>query len=183
MKKVILRELTNALRDIWRSKENNSGGLLYLNFRQYRGPGIELRDGTAINPGDRIGELHLANSEFYQILRKSSSSVQAVMKIKKEMKQEITQLAELVKQKKVDPEVESFFGISIFHQEARLLGFDVKEMKSTFWRLCYQIGQLPHIILFNPFWIRSKKKQPFIAKEIWISRTALLRDFLPTSKS
>lgn len=183
MRKMIWREFTLALLDVFKHKKNKSRGLLRVNLRQYRGPEIELRDGTLVRPGDSIGELHLSNSAFFNILRNCSSDVQAVMKIKKEMKQELTQLAELVQQNKIDQRVEAFFGITFFHQGARLLGLDIKEINSAFWRLCYQIGQLPLFILIHPFsWIHPKKKN-LVPNEIWISRSALLRHFLPTSKS
>lgn len=159
MRKIIWREFTIALLDILRYKKNKSRGLLHVNLRQYHGPEIELRDGTSVRPGDSIGELHLSNSAFFNILRNCSSDVQAVMKIKKEMKQELTQLAEMVQQNKVDQKIKAFFGITIFHQGARLLGFDIKEIDSAFWRLCYKVGQLPLFVLIHPLnWIHPKKK-------------------------
>ena len=183
MIKMIWRVFTIALLEIFKNKKDKSRGQLHVNLRQYRGPEFELRDGTLVRPGDSIGELHLSNSAFFNILRNSSSDVQAVMKIKKEMKQELTQLAEMVQQNKIDQMIKAFFGITIFHQGARLLGFDIREINSTFWRLCYQIGQLPLFVLIHPLsWLHPKKKT-LVPKEIWISRSALLRDFLPTSKS
>ncbi|MGB4429357.1 MAG: hypothetical protein WBI48_06975, partial [Thermacetogeniaceae bacterium] len=100
MRKMIWREFTIALLEIFKNKKDKSRGQLHVNLRQYRGPEFELRDGTLVRPGDSIGELHLSNSAFFNILRNSSSDVQAVMKIKKEMKQELTQLAEMVQQNK-----------------------------------------------------------------------------------
>lgn len=193
MKQTIWREFTLALWDIWERiysllfhvRKIKPGGLFRLNLRQYRGPVLTLRDGTTVHPGDMVGELHLANRQLVDLQRKCSNQIQAVMCVKKEMKQNLTHLATLVAQEKVSPEVKAFFGITIFHQGARLLGFEVEEIESRFWRYCFRLGQLLLLATYHPLGTRRLKQghQSLVPKVIWISRAALTRDFLPQDRS
>lgn len=189
MKQTIWREFTLALWDNWeriysfifnvqRIKPGNS---LRLNLRHYHGPVLALRDSTEVFPGDLVGELHLTNRKLLDLQLKCDNPIQAVMRVKKEIKQHLSHLATLAAQEKLDPKVQAFYGITIFHQGARLLGFEVKEIESSFWRFCFQVGQLLLLIVYHPLGIRRLKKghQSLVPKVIWISRAALIRNFLP----
>lgn len=187
MKPSIWREAILSLWDIWerlfslvfRIHEIDPGNLFRLNIKEYRGPAVELRDGTVITPGERVGELHLANKELLRIQTSCCSQIRATMCVKREMKQSLSQLAELVAQKKIE-DVKAFYGITIFHQGARLLGFEVREFKPGPLRFCYWIGQMLLLALYHPEGFRRLRQghQALTPKVVWLSRSALLRDFL-----
>jgi hypothetical protein len=189
MKQTIWREFTMTLRDnlerayssIFHVQRIKPEDLFRLNLRHYHGPVLTLRDNTEVFPGDLIGELHLPNVELLDIQLKSSNPVQAVMSVKKTMKQHLSHLATLAAQEKLDPKVQAFYGITIFHQGARLLGFEVKEIESSFWKFCFQVSQLLLLEIYHPLGIRRLKQghQSLSPKVIWISRATLIRDFLP----
>ncbi len=155
--------------------------LLHLSFKKYQGPELELRDGTRIKPGDIVGELHLANKALFRIQQKCSNKVKAAMYIKKEMRQNFEILAKLVLQQKEAREVKAFYGITIFHQGARLLGFEVKEIEPVFKRLLLTLTH-NFFLLFCHLSIITTTKSRYhllVPKVIWISKEALLQNFLP----
>ncbi len=182
------RNLLLSLWEIWerlyscifRVREIEPGGILRLNLRPYRGPAVELRDGTVISPGELVGELHLASRELFKIQQKCDSQVKATMQVKRALKQNLTQLANYVLQKKVAEEVRAFYGITLFHQGARLLGFEVRELQ-PFIRFLYGLGQSLLLVSYHPAGLRRLRSghRALTPKVIWISRAALLRDFTP----
>ncbi len=192
MKQSIWRELILSLWDIWERlfglifhiRQVEPGNLFRINVRQYRGPAVELRDGTVITPGERVGELHLANKELIKIQTNCSNHIKATMCVKREMKQSLAQLARLVMQKKVE-DVKAFYGITIFHQGARLLGFEVRELQPGFWRFCYWVGQMLLLALYHPTGLKRLKlgHHTLTPKVVWLSRAILLRDFSPAGNS
>lgn len=192
MKPSIWREFIFSLWDVWerlfslifRIHQIEPGNLFRINIRQYRGPAVELRDGTVINPGERVGELHLANKELFRLQTNCCNQIRATMCVKKEMKQSLSQLAALVAQKKVE-DVKAFYGITIFHQGARLLGFEVREFRPGFWRFCYWLGQMLLLALYHPAGLKRLKigHNTLSPKVVWLSRSALLRDFLVSGNS
>ncbi|KUK36838.1 MAG: hypothetical protein PWQ99_23 [Clostridia bacterium] len=192
MRQTIWREFTLAFWDVWEriysllfhARKLQPGSLFRLNLREYRGPVLTLRDGTALHPGDMVGELHLANRQLLELQQKCGNQIQAVMCVKKELKQSLSQLATLVAQGKVDPQVKAFFGITIFHQGARLLGFEVEEIRSRFWRFCFRCGQLLLLATYHPLGFRRFQKghQSLVPKVIWMSRSQLIRNFSPPER-
>lgn len=192
-KQSIWREFILSLWEIWERlfglvfhiQEIEPGGLFRLNIRQYHGPIIELHDGTVITAGDLVGELHLANKELYKLQQDCPNQVKATMCVKKELKKNLTRLALLAAQKKIQPDVKAYYGITIFHQGARLLGFEVKEFQPGFWRFCYWVGQTLLLILYHPAgWKRLKMgHQSLSPKMIWLSQVTLMRDFLSPGSS
>ncbi|MDH7577099.1 MAG: hypothetical protein QHH75_04560 [Bacillota bacterium] len=183
------RNLLLLLWDIWERfysylfhvRKIEPDGLLRLSLRPYRGPAVELRDGTVITPGELVGELHLANKELLKIQQKCNSQVKATMCVKKELKRSLVQLANHVRQKKVAEEVKAFYGITLFHQGARHLGFEVKEPPSAFLRFFFGLGQSLLLVCYHPAGLKRLKlgHHSLTPKLIWISRAALLKDFLP----
>jgi len=192
MKQSIWREFVISLWEIWERlfslifhiHQFEPGSLFRVSVRQYRGPAVELRDGTVINPGERIGELHLANKELFKLQMNSSNHIKATMCVKREMKQSLSHLAALVAQKKVE-DVKAFYGITIFHQGARLLGFEVRELQPGFWRFCYWLGQMLLLVLYHPAGLKRLKlgHHTLTPKVVWLSQAALLRDFAPAGNS
>ncbi len=187
------RDILRSVWEIWERfcdrlfhvQQIEPDGLLRLNLRPYRGPAVELRDGTVISPGELVGELHLANRELYKIQRKCSNQVKATMRVKKEMKRSLTQLAGHVVQTEAAGEVKAFYGITLFHQGARHLGFEVRELQPAFWRSCFGLGQSLLLAGYHPAGLKRLKlghRSP-APKVIWISRAALLRNFSPSGGS
>jgi len=164
--------------EIMKSDQNN---LLSLSFKKYQGPELELRDGTRIQPGDTVGELRLANKALFRIQQKCSNRVKAAMCIKKEMRQNFESLAKLVVQQKEAEEVKAFYGITIFHQGARLLGLEVKEIEPAFKRLLLTLTHNLFLFLCSLSSITRTKSRYhlLVPKVIWISKEALLQNFLP----
>jgi hypothetical protein len=187
MKQSIWREFILFLWSGWEKlfalalhiQEVEPGNLVRLNIKQYHGPTITLKDGTEIRPGETLGELHLDNKELFKLQQNCSNRVKAVMTVKKALKRDLHRLAELMLQQKIATGVKAFYGITLFHQGALLLGFEVRDFRSSFLSTCFCIGQMLLLVAYHPSGIKRLKQghQALGSKEIWISRTALLRDF------
>lgn len=156
------------------------GNLFRLNVRHYNGPVVKMHDGTMILPGELVGELHLVNRELFRIQQDCSNQVKATMKIKKELKQSLNRLAARVARQEIAQGVKAFYGITVFHQGARLLGFEVKEFRPGFWRFCYWLGQMTLLILYHPAGVKRLRQghHSLTPKVIWLSQATLIKEFL-----
>jgi hypothetical protein len=171
---------------IYNIQEISPGNMFRMSVRLYRGPRVELRDGTVIIPGDIVGEFHLANKELFRLQRNCSSLVKATMAVKKELQKDLTIIASQVEQGKIRPEVKAFYGITLFHRWGGIIGFDVLDFKiPTVPYYFFWLGQLLLLTLYHPEGVRRLKHghSKLTTKVIWLSRAKLLHDFRPSTIS
>ena len=159
------------------------GGMFRLNTCRYRGPDVELSDGTPIRSGDLLGELHLSNRDTLRQQLKYKSRVKAAIAARKGADAR-PGLAGGARRNRAGPGRRSrpFIAITMLYHGARVLGFEDREFKATgCMRWLYTLGQGFLLALYHPagfprFW---QGRQDLTLKYIWMSRQKLLHDFLP----
>ncbi|MGD0154259.1 MAG: hypothetical protein ABSC17_10995 [Thermacetogeniaceae bacterium] len=189
MKESFRRSLLLSVWDLWEKafslvyqiQEIQPGGLFRLNAHRYRGPGLELQDGTQIRPGDLLGELHLSNRSALKLQRQYSSRVKATIAVKKGLGRDLAYLATLAATGQNTPSVKAYYAITLFHQGMRSLGFEVREFGNPVLQWLYMIGQQLLLAAYHPSGVHRFRQghQELTSKFIWISRTKLLHDYLP----
>ena len=158
MKESFWRNLQLSAWELWERffsqlfqiREVHPGGLSRLNTRRYPGPALELQDGTTIEPGELVGELHLSNRKAMQLQQGCINRVKAFIAIKKEMKRELSYLATLVAEGGVTPDVPAYYAITLMHPFARSLGFEVRDFDNKFLAWLYKAGQLLLLSAYHP---------------------------------
>jgi hypothetical protein len=146
---------------------------------------LELSDGTLIRPGDLVGELHLSNRDALRLQLKYNSRVRSTMAVKKELARDLACLASRATADQEMPDVKAYFGITLFHQGMRSLGFEVKEFDNRMLRWLYMKGQRFLLAIYHPAGINRfhQGHQELAPKYIWISSQKLLHDFLPPKQN
>jgi hypothetical protein len=164
-----------------RVSEIQPGSLFRLNARRYRGPTLELGDGTLIRPGDLVGELHLSNRAVLKLQSGYSSRVRATIAVKKECERSLAHLAALVSAGQGIPDFQAFYAITLLHQGTRILGFETREFGNPVLRWLYMTGQLLVLVIYHPAGVHRLRqgRQGLAPKYTWMSRSKLLHDFLP----
>lgn len=150
--------------------------LLTISIKKYQGPELQLKDGTTINTGDSVGELYIKTELLYRMQQKCENKVKAAMCIKRGLKESLESLAKLFSQQQID--IKALYGYTIFHQSARLLGFEITENQS-FQHSLLNLRQNFLLLVYSLFYpARSKPKYQYMeVKTIWISRENFLKNF------
>jgi len=149
--------------------------LIFMNYTTFTGEAIDLPDGTRVEPGDRVGELHFSNLGIASG-KLGDQTITSELQLLGIVRSEIALLSTLVKEDKIDQDIKAFYSISLFGPGAKRVGFVVREIPQTFYvkRIALWMSILRRV--FSPdFTNRSKKHRRHMkAYEIWISRRKLL---------
>ena len=166
---------------VYQIQEIQPGGLFRLNTGRYRGPGLELQDGTQIRPGDLVGELHLSNRQALHLQLQYHSRVRATIAVKRELGRNLAYLASLVAAGQATPDVKAYYAITLFNQGMRSLGFEVRDFENPVLQWLYMVGQQLLLAIYHPAGVHRFQQghHELISKFIWISRSKLLHDYLP----
>lgn len=144
----------------------SKSGLLLLCFHAYKGKKPVTVGDQVIQPGDLVGEFHLANSKLTEIAtEKSTRSLE--WRLVEMLRDELEQLAIACNQGVIDAKVKAFYGTSVLATAARRLGFTLIPVSGVwnrhwlrFWetflrRIYYSYGSS----------VKAKRLDPY---EIWI---------------
>lgn len=151
-------------------------GMLRIGLVVHRGAPVILEDGTRIEPGDLLGELHLGNERIEVLRRQGLEGNALYFTILRELKSTMAALQRLVAEGKLDPRIKAFYAVSLFHRGARMLGFEVRPVRSFWVRWSSALYEKWLLILYHPAgWRRlGKGSQRLEAREVWLSRRRLL---------
>lgn len=110
--------------------ENSPYGLFRMSVHKFKGQATVLSDGTRVEPGDYIMEIHISN------LTLSKGEVGGV-KVASDIhllplfREEMMNLASLAKGDKLDPRVKALWGITMLGPGLRRLGFELEPMEEN----------------------------------------------------
>jgi len=165
---------------VYRVKPLRSDGndIICVRLRRYNACPVTLGDGTEIKTGDRIIELHLNNAWFKKRRKPNLKAPSLPWEGLYCFTQDLSFLAEQIGSGTFD-RVTALHGTTLLHGLARRLGFQVEELPNTLWKKgakLYIVGlmQIYHLGIAERFKAAGK---PLELKDIWLSRTALLRRY------
>jgi hypothetical protein len=146
-------------------------GVLRYHAKAYRGPGVRLRDGTVVDRGDRLLELHVANERVQTSLQDGSWSPWRWLDT---ARRDLEELAERSRTGKLG-DFRALHGVTLLHAGARRLGFEIRPLPPTLQvRLerFYLVG-LEAVTHPNGIARLERGRRRHWPAEIWLSRQAL----------
>jgi hypothetical protein len=157
--------------------------LLLICFHPYEGKTpLTFNDGTTINPGERIAELHLSNERITQLGREQTERSME-WRMLEFLKDEFTALANNCYNEKVPVEIKGFYGVNVLIAGAKRLGFTLVPIPKGWNR--WWLGFWETILRKIFYSYKTKKKASFKKTkdpfEIWITREELIKRYLVNS--
>lgn len=155
--------------------ETEVGPILRLRVTRYRGRPFVLADGTPIHPGAPIGEIHL-NNERVAALHNGGRRVG--LAVRRAFHASLVALAERAQESPRHQIARAFTATTIFYHGTERMGFEVRPLPRPL--LSRIVGAYQRCLLayFHPLGRRRPRRQRFReARQIWISRDALLRRY------
>ncbi len=160
------------------------GSILRLRLTRYRGRPFTLADGTPIQRGDQIGELHLNNERVAALHDGGRRSQQVGFDAVRAFRASLAALAERARENPRDQAARAFTATTIFYQGIERLGFEVRPLRRRLLSRIMGAFQRRLLAHFHPLGRRRPGRPRFAeAREIWISRGELLRRYAPERSS
>lgn len=154
----------------WRLRDARPDGAVRYRITAHRGRPVTLSDGTRVQPGDRIVELHFRN---HDLLRTTGTAGWNPWQTLDAIDKDLAALSELVAPGEIGP-VRALHGVTLFASPGRRLGFDVQEVPHTWtWALqrFFLVGLLP--IYHRDGWREFDRMRRRWPGELWMSIDAL----------
>lgn len=149
------------------------GGMVRYALTRHRGRRVELRDGTVIEHGDPIIELHFDNHRLVELSRAGTGPWPYLRHAR-------TDLAEMERQLSSGAiaGAKALHGVTLFAPAGLRVGFEVRPLPKT-WRFAldrfFLVGL---VVLYHPAgWQAAVRHAPRWPGEIWMSRPALTRRY------
>jgi hypothetical protein len=158
---------------------DNPHGLFEVRFMRYHAEPITLADGTRIERGTPVAELHFHSSLLVDAISKYGQWRVLLM-----LRDEMAALARWSRRPDFPPEVQAIWGLSMLARAAPRLGFAVRERPHTIHAWFDRFFLLGLLALYNRAGTSRLERGTTYASypvELWMSRGELQRRFLPTA--
>ncbi len=110
--------------------ENSPHGLLRMTVHPYKGQPTTLSDGTRLNTGDYVIELHISNLALAKG-KVGDVEVSNDIRLLPLFREEIHNLAQLASHGKLDPRAKVIWGITMMGPGLKRLGFQLEPMDNS----------------------------------------------------
>jgi len=159
----------------YRPQSVRPGSLIRYVITKYRGPVVELTDGTIVSPGDAIAELHFDNANIAAQLSAPNVPGRETAWAWRIVKWAISDLTVLAQERKLPAEVKALHGVTIIARGCRRAGFEVRELPRTRGNDLVRFFMLGLMTIYNPDGKRhlSIVDPNVYPAEIWLGRRAL----------
>ena len=148
------------------------GSPLRVNFYSFRGNPFTFPDGTRINRGQRVAEIHLDNHlvshtalPMWELLGKTRSDLRF--------------LAEQMMSGKIKDDFKAIHAVTVHHVAASRVGFLSRELPEGAFTRLTQMFLKGLLVTYHP--LRKKRlsegRTPLEAREIWMSSQELVRRY------
>ena len=149
--------------------------LLRVQFTRFHGPSITLPDGTRVQSGDRIVELHIHNATLASVAGRANG-----WQLLRMLMGDLAGLAEWSRSADFPADIRAFYGYTLLSRGAPRLGFTLRTRPSSFrtWLDGFFLTGL--LVLYNPRG-RGRLSQGTTygsePVEVWMSRAELERRY------
>ncbi|MDW7982635.1 MAG: hypothetical protein RMH81_07470 [Thermomicrobium sp.] len=157
---------------VWRPRHVRPGGFFRYRIVRYRGPVTTLRDGTRIEPGDLVVELHFDNRRLLTLWLAGASLPWEVVKLARE---DLAELAARVERGELGP-VKALVGSTLFARAGRRLGFEVHPLPPTWYARLQRFFFVGLVAVYHPLgWRMAERyRERGWPGRAWMSRAELL---------
>lgn len=104
--------------------------MLHFRKRAYTGKPVVMEDGTLLDKGDQVLELHFDNRKLYQIGSRSRSEMQLAIQMIRAVQKDLPTLANMVLERPEFKEVRGLYGVSMISRGPEQFGFHVLDLPS-----------------------------------------------------
>lgn len=153
------------------------GAVMRFGFRRWRGPAVELQDGTVVRPGDWVGEVHINSPRVLERWAQAGgSTTRLISMLSAEMRMVLQKLAAEVEAGRLAVPITALYGKTLLHRAAGRLGFEVQELAPGLGSRLLSLYERWLMTLYHPTGRRRMAKSEGI-KIVWMSRRALSSRF------
>lgn len=145
-------------------------GLLRMSVHPFKGQTTILSDGTKVEPGDYVMELHVANLTLAKG-EVGGIKVASDIHLLPLFREEMVNLASLASKGKLDPRVKALWGVTMLGPGLRRLGFELQPMKDNLGSRCLVMWMDFLKWVFSPSDAKasSKKRSKRKGYQYWMS--------------
>ncbi len=151
--------------------------LFEVRFMRYHARSITLADGTHVEPGDRVAELHLQNADLRDAIAKHGQWRVLLM-----LRDDLAALAQWSRSPDFPAGVKAVWGLSMLGRAAPRLGFSVRERPHTVHAWFDRFFLLGLLALYNRSGRSRLERGTTYSRypvEVWMSRGELERRYPP----
>ena len=155
-----------------------------VRLRRRRGEPVKLDDGSVVNPGDLLIEIHLNNDWFLHKKDMMHLPGKIGWDFLSAFSEDLKYLAKQVSDGTFASEIKAVHGRTLLRQDHgnQRLGFTVMDLPDSLWGHLSQFYLVGLRQAYYPERARRpvEKARPLVRKEIWMSRKKLLQRYGPS---
>lgn len=151
--------------------------ILRISKTRYKGPNLYTPEGQLLAArGDLVGEIHLDNS---RLALSDKNSLKTGVQVLRQAREALPEFAKHIEGNPNFQDIDVFMGLSTINRGVKGLGFEVQEVKPTFFN--YGVKLLQRVIhhVYNPTKLNTRSKSDDYPKVVWISKSQLFNMWLP----
>lgn len=147
--------------------------VIRFGFRRWREGPVRLLDGTVVEPGDWVAEVHIHSPRVLQRwVRARGETPRLVATLAAEMRAILAAFAAELESGRLAVPVKALYGKTLLHRAAARLGFEVHDLPGGGSRLL-SLYERWLLLLYHPGG-RRRAASPERLRIVWMSRRALL---------
>jgi len=101
---------------------------LHYRLRKYQGQPLMMEDGSLLNKGDRVIELHIDNRQLFELGILSRSTAQLAIRMIRRMNQDLPLLADRIAADEQLLQAKALYGVSMLNRGPEKFGFTVLDL-------------------------------------------------------
>ncbi|MBU9712585.1 YkoP family protein [Evansella tamaricis] len=117
--------------------------VLRVQLIRYRGPEHTLSNGELIKKGDYLIKIHLHNIRLIKYLEKVVSPTRKTLLLYQMVKNALPGLAQFIKNHQLNQRIKGICGVTMLNKLVERLGFEIKPISNTYYRLLKCCSQIP----------------------------------------